>query len=163
LEQERDDRSLVGCLILALLALVVVVALLLALNLSSCDMGQGSSPSASEPAPASIDVTPQDATVFDNGIADRVYAALHASEFLNGLPIDTLVHIAQVKSEARGVAVTIKLTGDRYWKHLDSIVPIDYRIVVLYCQRAVLAGVPEVSTVIVVDENGKRLGIATRP
>lgn len=151
MKQKNNKATLIGALIALVVVVIVVVAIVW---LRGCSPGGTSSagrttgqPSASS---AGTSTTP---------LEDRIHAALHAQTLSNGNPLDTLVYIFEVSTD-NGVAVTITLTQpSAAFARTPSTNP---QKIAAACENAVLAAVPEVTSVAVVDTNHVPISLQKR-
>jgi hypothetical protein len=91
-----------------------------------------------------------------NALDDRIHAALHALQLADGLPLDTYVYIFTVSTKD-GVSALVTLTplGNAPKK-------ITAQSVATACEDAILAAVPEVTSVEVIDSGRIPVSSKTR-
>ena len=146
-KQKKSNALLMGCLVaLAVIAIIVLAFFLL----RGCSPGQTSGPSKTASQPAT-------STAGQPGLSldQRVHAALHAKVLPNGARLDEYVYIFEVTS-TNGVGVAITLTPIPVGPGLST------QRIATDCEDVVLAAVPEVSGVAVVDANRTQVSVQTR-
>ena len=144
---KKSNAVLMGCLAAVAVIVIIVLAILL---LRGCDARQASTPSptASQPTTSTAG---ESGTTIDN----RVHAALHAKTLSDGARLDDYVYIFEV-STANGVSVAITLTP------MPGGPRVNAQSIATDCENVVLAAVPEVTRVAVVDANRTPVSVQTR-
>jgi len=136
-ERKGKNTALSGCLIVLAL-IVIIVALLFWLRECGTNRGLGEDSTKKQ---SSADGARSLA------IENKVHSVLHTESLGKDKPLCSVIHIIEAKERDGVVGVIIRLTAAADAKHAASV-----------SQSAVMDGVPEVSTVSVVDASGSLIG-----
>jgi len=140
---------------LAVLALVIIAIILLWLFWLR---GLPASSTTGVPGQATQPLVPLDAAA-TKAIEEKVYAALRSFSLPSGAPLTSVVYIAKVAGTS-GIPITITLTEPSAILALNPETRPD--AIAEDCINVVLAGVPEVTSVKVIDTNFVVLATETR-
>ena len=139
-EQKNRKAILTGSLIVLAILVIIVLVILLLRGCAGQTTGSRLSNQSSAPGAGQSAIS----------IENRVHAALHSKTF-NGGRLCTFVYIIEASTD-HGVVATIRLTVP------SASVP----GIATVCENAVMAAVPEVTRVSVVDVNNSVVGSTTR-
>ena len=156
-EQPKAKRTY-GRVIVALTILALIIIAIVLLWFFWLRGLPGGNSSGARGQTAAVPLVPLDEAA-TKAITEKVYAALRATSLPHGAPLTTVVYIAKVAGTS-GIPITITLTDPATILQLNpETQPLT---LAADCETAVLAAVPEVTNVTVIDTNGQVLGTETR-
>ena len=141
-KKKRNKTILIGAIIVLLIA---VIAALLIFGMRACS---NRTPTTGQVSGPSSGLSAEDALSLEN----RIHMAIHGKSLPNGGLLCSYVYIVEASKDASGVAATIDLTTASKAN----------RAVAAACDSAVMAALPEITRVSVVDVNGSVVDAATR-
>jgi hypothetical protein len=149
-QPKRRGRLLIGCLVAILIAAIILILLFM----RGCIPGRTSTTTTTQSATALADSAAQ-------GIENKVHAAIHPLVLSTGAPLDNTVYIIEASRSNGTVVATIRLTDSTAALARTMGVGAAQRIATA-CENAVIAKVPEVATIRVVDADGVLVSATTR-